>query len=421
MHVSLLGINHRTAPIAILEKVAISAEQLQDCLALLHRYVPHGLILSTCNRTEVYTTSSDGRASIEASIKFLKAYSDMSDVALLRHVYIHQDETLVEQLFKVASGLDSMIVGEFEVLGQVGQALAAAERAKMVNLPLRHIFQSAIRTGRRVREKTGISQNALSVSSVAVDLAERAVGDLADGKIVVIGAGEAGKLVAKVAKERGASQIVVASRTQERASTLAATLGGIPIDLKNLVAELRTTNIVVTCAGAPRRLLNVHHVREAMKTRPELPLVIIDIAVPRNTEPSVGHLKNVFLYDIDDITEISNQNRQQREGEIQMATEIVAAEVARFAAWWQALEVRPIVSALMKRAEGIRRAQLDRTLSKLPSLSDEELDRLDAMTKSIVTKILKDPVSHLKANTDSRQNYVEVISELFHLNTEKRK
>ena len=420
MHVSLVGINHRTAPITVLEKVAVSAEQLQHCLSLLYRYVPHGLILSTCNRTEVYTTSNDGRLGIEASIKFLKACSDMSDVTLLRHVYIQQDESVVEQLFKVTCGLDSMVVGEHEVLGQVGQALKSAEKAKMVNLPLRHIFQSAIRTGRRVREKTGISQNALSVSSVAVDLAERAVGNLAGSKIVIVGAGETGRLVAKVAKERGASKIVVASRTQERASILATKLGGIPIDLKSLGEELLTTNIVVTCAGAPRRLLNVRHIKESMKTRLELPLVIIDIAVPRNTEPAVGQIKNVFLYDIDDFTEMSNRNRKQREGEIQRATEIMMAEVARFTTWWQALEVRPIVSALMKRAESIRRAQLDRTLGKLSSLSDEERDRLEAMTKSIVAKILKDPIDHLQANTGGRHDYVEVVSELFQLNAEKR-
>ncbi|MFC1995894.1 glutamyl-tRNA reductase [Chloroflexota bacterium] len=420
MRVSLVGVNHRTAPVAILEKVSISTEQLQDCLSLLRHYVPHGLILSTCNRTEVYTTSNDGKLGIEASMKFLKVYSDMSDVTLLRHVYIHQDESVVEQLFKVACGLDSMVVGEFEVLGQVGQALEAAERAKMVNLPLRHIFQSAIRTARLVREKTGISQNALSISSVAIDLAERSVGDLAGSKIVVIGAGEAGRLVAKVAKERGVSKIVVVSRTKARASTLAAALGGIPANLQSLGKELTTTNIIVTCAGAPHRLLDVHHVREAMMNRHELPLVIIDIAVPRNTEPSVSQVNNVFLYDIDDLTEISNRNRQQREGEIQMATEIVAVEVARFATWWQTLGVRPIVSALMKRAEGVRRKQLDKTLSKLPSLSNEERDRLDAMTKSIVTKILRDPISHLKTNTDSREDYIEVISELFHLNTERQ-
>ncbi len=419
MQLSLVGVNHRTTPVAIREKVAIGVEQLQDCLSQLHHYVPYGLILSTCNRTEIYTTSNDGKLGVEASIKFLRTHSNMSDVSLLRHVYIHQGEAVAEQLFQVTCGLDSMILGEFEVLGQVRHALEVAEEVGMVNLLLRNMFQSAIRTGRRVREKTGISRNALSVSSVAVDLAETAVGNLAGSKIMVIGAGEAGRLVAKIAKERGASQIVVANRTQRRAAPLAKALGGISVGLNNLVEELSTANIVVTCTGAPHRILDVGHVGEAMKTRPELPLVIIDIAVPRNAEPSVGQIDNVFLYDIDDLTEISNRNRLQREGEIQMAMKIIATEVDRFTSWRQTLEVRPIVSALMRKGEKIRCAQLKKTLSKLRPLSDEERDGLEAMTKSIVTKILKEPIEHLKANANSNRDYAKMVSELFQLNTEK--
>lgn len=419
MQVSLVGVNHRTTPVSVREKVAISAEQLKDCLSLLHSYVPHGLILSTCNRTEVYTTSSDGKLGVEASIKFLKDHSNMSDVSLLRHVYIHQGQAGVEQLFQVTCGLDSMIVGEFEVLGQVRHALEVAEEVGMVNPLLRNMFQSAIRTGRRVREKTGIGKNALSVSSVAVDLAERAVGDLADRKIMVIGAGEAGRLVAQVVKKRGSSQIVVANRTQKRAARLAEALGGTPVGLKDLVNELTTASVVVSCAAAPYAILDYHRVREAMRTRPELPLVIIDIAVPRNAESSVGQIDNVFLYDIDDLTEISNRNRQQREGEIQAAMQIIATEVDRFISWWQDLEVSPIISALMKMADDIRSTQLKRTLRKLPPLSDEERDNLEAMTKAIVTKILMKPIDYLKANANSNRDYAEIVSELFQLNMEK--
>lgn len=418
MHISLVGINHQTAPIAVREKVAVSEEQLQSCLSQLHHYASHGIILSTCNRTEVYTTSNDGKLSVEASIKFLKTHSDIPDVSLLRHVYIQQDKEVLEQLYRVVCGLDSMIIGEFEVLGQVRHALKVAEETGMVNTLLRNLFQSAIRTGRRAREQTGISQNALSVSSVAVNLAEKAVGDLAGCKVMIIGAGEAGRLVAKAASERGASQIVVANRTQRRAAPLAKTLGGIAIGLDNLVPELSSANIVITCAGAPSRILDVNQMREVMRARPELPLVIIDIAVPRNIEPSVGQISNVFLYDIDDLTEISNQNRQQRETEIQQVREIIAAEVTRFVSWWQALEVRPIVNALMKRAEDIRHTRLNKTLKKLPPLSDEELQSLEAMTKSIVTTILKEPVEYLKA--DKNGHHAEIVRELFHLNTESQ-
>jgi len=362
----------------------------------------------------------DSHSAEEAGIDFLNAMAGVSFTDLLPHIYLRKNETAFGHLFRVASGLDSMIIGEFEVLGQVKYALEAAEKARMVNLPLRHIFQSAIRTGRRVREETGISKNAVSTSSVAVDLAARIVGDLGDCKLLVIGAGEAGRLVVKVAKDRGARRIVVASRTRERASALATTLGGTPIDLNNLVEELSTTNIVITCAGAPHRILDIQHLGEVMRKRPKLPLVIIDIAVPRDVEPAVGQINNVFLYNIDDLTEVSDLNRQQREGEIQKTREIIAAEVSILVSWWRTLEVRPIVSDLMRKAEKIRCAQLNKTFNKLRPLSAEERDDLEAMTKSIVTKILKEPIEYLKANANSNRDYAEMVSELFRLDTERR-
>jgi glutamyl-tRNA reductase len=419
MHISLVGINHSTAPITIREKLAITRGRLRDSLSLLRHYVPHGIILSTCNRTEVYNIDSDDFRAEETSINFLKAHFNIPDSDWVQRVYVHKNGAAVEHLFRVASGLDSMIIGEFEILGQVKYALEVAEKARMVNLPLRHLFQSAIRTGRRVREETGISKNALSVSSVAVDLAAKIAKEFERCKMLVIGAGEAGRLVAKAAKEKGISQIIVVSRSQETGSALAETLGGISATLNNVVNELSTSHIVVTCSGAPHWILDVRRVEKAMKVRPELPLVIIDIGVPRNVEPEVGQINNVCVYNIDDLTEISNRNRQQREGEIQMATEIIAAEVDKFISWWQALEVRPIVNALMKKAEDIRRGQLNKTLSKLCNLSDEERDSLEAMTRSIATKILKDPVSHLKANANNNKDYIEMIRELFQLNIER--
>ncbi|MBI2288290.1 MAG: glutamyl-tRNA reductase [Chloroflexi bacterium] len=381
----MVGINHSTAPITVREKAAITAEQLNDSLSLLRRYVPCGLIVSTCNRTEVYVTDSDGRRAEEASIDFLKALLAMSDTDLRQHIYSYKDKAAVEHLFRVTSGLDSMIIGEFEI----------------------------------VREETGISKNALSVSSVAVDLAAGIVDNLKSCRMLVIGAGEAGRLVAKVAKERGTSRIVVANRTQEAASVLMAALGGVSVTLDNLVDELSRAQIAVTCTGASHWILDVGQVRAAMRQRSEQPLVIIDIGVPRNVEPAVSQINNVFLYNIDDLTEISNRNRQQREGEIRLAMEIIAAEADRFINWWRTLEVRPVVSALMKKAEDIRCRQLQRTLDRLPSLSAEERDNLEAMTKSIVTRILKDPINHLKTNAGNGNGYTEIISELFQLDTEE--
>ncbi len=418
MHISLVGINHQTAPVTIREKVAISAEKLNDSLLLLHSYMPYGIILSTCNRTEIYT-AGDGRRIQEAGLNFLKAHTNNSGADLLQYIYLSSDKTAVEHLFRVTCGLESMIIGEYEVLGQVRQALEAAEKAGMVNLPLRRIFQDAIRTGRCVRQYTGISKNPVSVSSVAVDLAVSILGSLQNAKVLAIGAGEAGRLVVKAAKERGASKIAVASRTRERAAALAATLGGMPIDLGNLTEELSTTNIVVACAGAPHPILGVRQVDEAMKKRPKLPLVIIDIAVPRNIEPAVGQANNVFLYNIDGLTKIADSHRKQRGGEIQKAEAIITAEVDKFMSWWRILEIQPVVSALMRKAEDIRSTQLKKTLKRLRPLSSEEQESLEAMTKSIVTKILKDPIQCLKTNSDGDRDYAGIISKIFRLGWRK--
>ncbi len=417
MYVSAVGVNHSTSPVRFREKLAISNEALYDGLKLLRQYVPDGIILSTCNRTEVY--AMDSHPAEEASINFLNAVTRVSFADLLPHIYLRKNETAFRHLFSIASGLDSMIIGEFEILGQVGQALEAAEKMSMVNLPLRSMFQSAIRTGRRVREETGISKNALSASSVALDLASKVAGDLANCKMLVIGTGEVGRLVIKIARDRGTSRIVVASRTLERASALAETLGGTPISLDNLQEELSTCNIVVACAGAPHPILGINCVREAMRKRSELPLAIIDIAVPRNVEPGEERIDNVFLYNIDDLTQITDLNRKQREAEIEKALVIITAEVSKFASWWRALDVRPVVSALMKKAEDIRCTQLKKTLKKLPSLSNEERESLDAMTRSIITKILKEPVQYLKVNANYNLDYTDMVSRLFQLNEEK--
>ncbi len=418
MRISLVGINHQTAPVNVREKVATSSRKLRDALPRLHSHISRGIILSTCNRTEVYTIDSDDGHAGQASLDFLKAPLDMPDSVLLQYVYLFKDKAAIEHLFRVASGLESMIVGEYEVLGQVGHALEVAEGAGMVNLPLRHVFQSAIRTGRRVREETGISRNALSVSSVAVDLAARIVGNLRECKMLVIGTGEAGTLVARAAKDRGISRTVVAGRTQERATALAAQLGGTPIGSSHLEEELLTTNIVIACSGAPHRILSVGQVKRAIEKRPELPLVIIDIAVPRNVEPAVSQIRNVFLYNIDDLTGLSTSNQKQRENEIQKASQIVADELDKFASWWQEFKVRPLIRAMMSKAEEIRRSHLDRTVPKLTHLTEEEQYSLEMMTRAIVSKILKDPIRSLKANGDIDHNFAETARKLFQLDVE---
>ncbi len=417
MRFILFGIHHKTASVEIREKVAISSEKLDDSLALLRSYTPQGVILSTCNRTEIYTTDEGDGKGEEACFEFIKSRLDTSDVSLLQNARILRGEEVVRHLFRLASGLESMIIGEFEVLGQIHNALDAAEKSGLVNMPLRYIFQKAIGTGRRVRDETGLSKNAISVSSIAVDLAAKTVGELSGCKMLIIGTGEAGRLVAKVAKERGTSQMVIASRSPERAQSLAETLGATSIDLGNLGNEIGKANIIVACTGSPQQILDNQQVSQAMKQRPEVPLIIIDIAVPRNVSPNVSRIKNVFLYDIDDLSRISETNRHQRQDDSQKAAEIIEQEFNEFLSWWKDYEVRPIISALMTKAEQIRAAQLNMTVKKLPPLTAEQLESLESMTRSIATKILMDPIKYIKEN--GNDHHSDLIKEVFRLETEK--
>jgi len=418
MQINLVGLNHRSAPVTIREKAAIRTQRLNDSLESLRPYISYGVILSTCNRTEVYTVTSADSQSTTASLNFLQKYLNIPQQTLHLYTYVLEGKAAVEHLFHVTCGLDSMIIGEYEVLGQVRQALEAAEETEMVNLPLRCLFQSAIRAGRRVREETAISKSALSVSSVAVELAARDIGDLVNCKMLVIGAGEAGRLAARAARERGVSRISVVSRTRKRASALAAELSVLSLDINSLAGELTTCGLVVSCADAPHRVLDVPAVEAAMRQRPEAPLVIIDIAVPRNVTPAVAQIDNVFLYNIDDLTNIAEQNRKQREGEIEKVGDIIEAEVKKFSAWWQNIEVRLVVASLMKKAEEIRISHLNRTLKKLPPLTEEEQYSLEMMTRAIVAKILKDPIHNLKANGRHVPGYSEMVTDLFQLDVE---
>jgi len=418
MQICVVGVNHKTTPIAIRSKVAIGSSQLRDALFSLHDHVSQGIILATCNRTEIYTLSEGGGDIASGSINFLTARASLPQEELLPHTYTYIGEAAVRHLFRVASGLDSMIIGEYEILGQVKRVLEEAKRTGLVRLPLVNLFRRAVRAGRRVRAETDISKNALSVSSAAVDLAAQVVGDIRHRKIVVVGAGEAGQLVARASQERGASPIVVVSRSREKGKALAATLQGTWFPMEKLVQEMSTGDIVISCSGAPHTILKLKMVEEAMKVRSGRSLVIIDIAVPPDAEYQIKLLNNIFLYDIDELTRVCESNHKQRQDEVQNATEIVDDEVARFISYWQELKVRPVISALLKKAEGIRQAKLAMTLRKLPALSDEECAHLEVMTRAIVQKFLHEPIQCLKSN-HKNEEYIQIIKDLFCLDDKK--
>ncbi|MEE8374450.1 MAG: glutamyl-tRNA reductase [Dehalococcoidia bacterium] len=413
--ISVVGVNYGNTPLTIRGMLSIPDTRRQEAFICLRNYVSKGVVLATCNRTEVYVLDDDEYSAAAAIRRFLYEWSGISEVELEPYLYSSHDVTAARHLCRAASGLYSMIIGEYEILGQVRQALEDAEEANLVNFELRSLFQHAIRTGRRVRDETEISKNALSVSSVAVDLAARATGDVGRCRVLLLGAGEAGKLVAKALSDRGVRQMTVSSRSLSSAQDLAADLGAQSARIEDLRSQMEMADIMITCTGAPHYVVYADLVEVVMSSRADRPLVIVDIAVPRDVEPQVGEIDGVLMYDIDDLDEVSEANRAARQREVDRAMLIVDDELEKFLARWQELEAKPVISALSRMADGVRQRQLEIALKKLPSLSPEEREVVEAMTKAVVSKILHGPIRCLKDNGGRDEDYVRIVSELFAL------
>lgn len=416
MQILAIGLNHESAPLEIREKLALGRWQLDEALVSLFDHASEGVILSTCNRTEIYTLS-DSQCSERTLVEdFLSKLGDIPLSDLTPYLYSLQHEAAVNHLFRIASGLESMILGEFEILGQVRQALYDAEKTNIVSLPLLNLFRQAVSVGRRARNETGISKNPVSVSSVAIDLAEEIVRDLSKCRVLIISTGEAGRLAIQALAKRGAAQLLVSSRSYEKALDLATSYQGEALPFHHLKEGLTEADIVISSSGAPHYILESTVVAEAMQTRPHRPLVLVDIAVPRDIEPAVKDIENVHLYDIDDLKRVSDLNHRQRAGEKEKVEAIVDVEVAKFIAWCDTLEAVPTIAALVSKAERLRRIQLDKTLCRI-NLSDDDREAIDAMTQAIVKRILHDPIRYLK-NGGQGVNHIQAVQDLFELDAQ---
>jgi glutamyl-tRNA reductase len=412
------GISHDTAPLSIREGLSIPKSRIPEALAQLGSHAGGGVILATCNRTEIYYVGDDKNPPSESIHKFFCDWSGFSQEQLAPHLQTTRGLDAVRHLTETASGLCSMIVGEWEIQGQVRRAFNVAEQAGMVDPVLKKAFLHAIRVGGRVRDETDISRNALSVSSVAVNLATKAVGDIHNSRVVLIGAGQAGKLVARAFAQRGVSEVAVINRSPDCAEEIAQSIGGRAVALENLRAEMESADIVISCTGAPHAVVDRDVVASVMRARPSRPLVLVDIAVPHDIDPAVSQIGGVQLYDMDDFTNVSKTHRKAREKEIARAMSIIDEEMERFAEQWHAMSAEPVIDALMRKAEGIRKRQLQLTLKKLPPLSEEEVASIEAMTRSIVHKILHNPVECLKNNGHDDGEMVEAVKELFDIDVE---
>ena len=408
--VTCVGLNHRTAPVEEREKVSFSADDLPDALNRLHGELGSAVVISTCNRTELYATTAGGAHEANRLLDALAACK--GTVLHPRLTYFLSHDEAVRHLFRVAAGIDSMVLGESQILGQVRDAMSAATLAGSLNGVLSRLCHSALRVGKRARSQTNIGRYAVSVSSAAVALARQTVGTLEGKTVLVISAGSTGELAASSLAESGAERILVTNRTPQRAAALAHKIGGKTVPFSRLPNALAESDIVISGTGAGEFILRPETVAAAAANRNGNDLLLLDVAVPRDIDPAVRELSGVRLFDIDDIEAVSRANLRGRRREVLRVEAHVEDEVEDFMNWWRSLDVVPVIAALRERAEEIRGRELERTLRRLPGLDDEQRERIEAMTRAIVKKMLDNPIARLKDGVDTGL-YIEALEDLF--------
>jgi len=382
--------------------------------------VREALILSTCNRVEVTAVGSDTHLCVTAIRERLTRRGSASFQELDPYLYVMVGRDAVRHLFEVASSIDSMVVGEPQVLGQVKEAYRISTECRSSGPLLNRVLNQTFRVSKRVRSETLIGHHAVSVSYAAVELARKIFESFENKAVLLVGAGEMVELAARHFVERGVRQTMIANRTLSRAQTLAWEFRGEAVPFENLHARLADADIVLTCTGASEPVIAVKDVRKALRERKNRPMFFIDIAVPRDVDPRVNDIENVYLYDIDDLQRVVEENREQRSGEIEKARRIIEEEVGQFEAWFQSLEVEPTIKAMREKAEEMRRAEVLKTLSRFPQLGGKERDSVEAMTRTIVNKILHRPITTLKRESSKEGSalYVELARDLFGLDDE---
>ena len=421
MSLLVLGLDHRTAPVELRERLSVERDQLPDALEQLAEYVPQSVIVSTCNRTEVYTYDPDDIGLVGRVGDFLIGYSGVPGPELERHIYQLWESDCVSHLFRVASGLESMIVGERQILGQVRAAFSVASQGGYIKSPLTRVFHDALRAGRRVHRETSIGQHSRSVSRAAVQLARGLFDRLDDRHALVIGAGDAGRMVARALVDAGVQQITVVNRTHWRAQDLARQLGGVAAPFENLGCALADADLVISSTGSPGYVVDEAMVAEALAQRRSAePMMLIDIAVPRDIDPSVGDLDRARLFDIDALAQVAEVSLDGLAGEVQKAGTLVDAELSRFAEWWHSSDAMELVVNMRRRADVVRREEVARTLRMLHEDEDGELaERLHAMTNALVKKLLHQPTAELRSG-DNTTDY-RVARRLFGNDDDRRK
>jgi len=419
MKLLVTGVSHKTAPVEVRECLAFRENSLPAALADLksREGVNEAVILSTCNRVEITVTTGDQHDPQSIVDSFLSDHKAISSSAIGPYLYRHQGQDAIHHLFRVAASLDSMVIGEPQILGQLKQAYAAAKDCGAVCGWLDGLLTRAFSVAKRVRSETGIGQMAVSVSYAAVELARKIFGTLTGRTIMIVGAGKMSELAARHLRRSGASHVFVTNRTHERAVEMAALFQGTPVEYTRFVSLLPEVDIVITSSGAPHFILHKDEMHRVIAARRNRPMFLIDIAVPRNIEPSVNDLDNVFLYDIDDLQEVVNANLRERMKEADHAEKLVSEEVDRMMARLKVAEVTPTIVGLQEQLEQIRAGEIEKARRKFGPFTPEQEQAIEMLTRGIINKIAHGPISELRnhAGHPEGAHVVAAIRKAFHL------
>jgi glutamyl-tRNA reductase len=398
MELFVLGLSHRTAPVEVRERFAVPEEGVPELAGRVRAIdgCEESFVVSTCNRVEIYAAARTAAALGEPLAALMAEMGRSSPASLAPHLYRHGGPAAVRHLFRVASSLDSMVVGEPQILGQLKAAFEACRGAGATGSSLQRAMDRAFAVAKRVRNETGIARQPVSMSSVAVDLAKQIFGDLGRHTVLLVGAGKMGELAAKHLCGAGVRSLLVANRNLDRARDLAARLGGEPRPLAELPDLLLQADIVITSTGAPGYLIDRQGLRPIMKARKHRAIFVIDIAVPRNVDPSIHQLENVFVYDVDDLQHIAGENLSDRQREAEAAEALVDAEATRFAREIQAQVATPVIVALREKAEAVRAEELARAMTRLEGLDPRQVKTVEMLAERLVNKLLHDVMTEVK-------------------------
>jgi glutamyl-tRNA reductase len=427
MPVVCLGLSHHTAPVEVRERHAFPASRMGEALVALRDYesVREAVMLQTCGRLEIYADLDDYEAGICQLKEFLQNFRHGAvEYDVESYLYTHLGRQAVEHLLRVSTGLDSMLIGEAEILGQVKDAYIAAQGAHSLGKILHRLFREAMSAGKAARSQTGIGEHSTSVATAAVEMAKARLGDLRGRSILLIGAGKMGRTAARRLRAEGAERLIVTNRTMQHAHDLIADVGfGRAVEMPGLVEGLAAADIVVTSTGAPHFVLTTEKVGEAMALRPERPLFIIDIAVPRDAHPEIASLANTTLVDIDGLRLHVDEKLDARRAAVPFVEEIVDEYLDRFARWYHSRSALPVIASLTQKAESIRAAEVERLLLRCPELTEREKMLIAGMSMTIISRLLHTVVINVRetasANHEAAAERVRLIDELFALNLDK--